>query len=278
MAHLRRQAIEGLERLAAPLRKRGLAVSIAAVWDYPPFESILRRAVAIGADLDSRTASRPASFAHIARLYGLGAVAFKSDAGVTGQEPNALSPSHSSRRHRSDACAREAKRTRSKNSPVWRPSERSVARRASRGACVRASAAAADDYLRCRTPQTNCWRGMSGKRAKRSTRRLSKTTIPASRRHLVRGGPVAAIPATARQDAQRHRRHRRGFAICPEAAIHRQHRGERHGRTSLRSSGGKPGKFALKTGRARRGPKIVSTALPALSCARERLRPCTTPA
>ena len=50
-ANTREPAIEGLERLAAPLRARGLRVSIAAAWDYPPYEAILRRAVAIGADL-----------------------------------------------------------------------------------------------------------------------------------------------------------------------------------------------------------------------------------
>src|ERR1035441_4503282 len=44
----RRSAIDGLERLAKPLRARGLTVSTAAAWDHPPYEAILRRAAAIG--------------------------------------------------------------------------------------------------------------------------------------------------------------------------------------------------------------------------------------
>ena len=40
-----------LEKLAEPLRARGLKVSVAAVWDFPPYEAVIRRAMAIGADL-----------------------------------------------------------------------------------------------------------------------------------------------------------------------------------------------------------------------------------
>jgi universal stress protein E len=47
----KRAALGELERLAAPLRARGLKVSTAAVCDYPPYEAIVRRAISIGASL-----------------------------------------------------------------------------------------------------------------------------------------------------------------------------------------------------------------------------------
>jgi universal stress protein E len=47
----RAEALARLEALAAPLRATGLAVATAAVWDYPPYEAIVRRAQATGADL-----------------------------------------------------------------------------------------------------------------------------------------------------------------------------------------------------------------------------------
>jgi universal stress protein E len=48
---LRATALRSLERLAEPLRARGLRVTTAAVWDFPPYEAVVRRALAIGADL-----------------------------------------------------------------------------------------------------------------------------------------------------------------------------------------------------------------------------------
>jgi len=48
---LRAAALRRLELLAKPLRARGLKVSTATAWDYPPFEAVVRRAVAIHADL-----------------------------------------------------------------------------------------------------------------------------------------------------------------------------------------------------------------------------------
>ena len=47
----RAHALRQLERLAEPLRARGLKVSTAAVWDFPPYEAVIRRAAAIKADL-----------------------------------------------------------------------------------------------------------------------------------------------------------------------------------------------------------------------------------
>lgn len=48
---LRARALERLEKLAKPLRKQGLKVTITAVWDFPAYEAIVRRATATGADL-----------------------------------------------------------------------------------------------------------------------------------------------------------------------------------------------------------------------------------
>jgi universal stress protein E len=47
----RAAAVRALERLAEPLRARGLKVGTAAEWDFPPYEAVVRRALAIGADL-----------------------------------------------------------------------------------------------------------------------------------------------------------------------------------------------------------------------------------
>ncbi len=47
----RRVALAGLEKLAAPLRARGLSVSTVAEWDYPPHEAIIRAARHARADL-----------------------------------------------------------------------------------------------------------------------------------------------------------------------------------------------------------------------------------
>lgn len=48
---IRAAALRSLERLAEPLRARGLKVRTAAVWDFPPYEAVVRRALGIGADL-----------------------------------------------------------------------------------------------------------------------------------------------------------------------------------------------------------------------------------
>jgi len=48
---MRATALRALERLAEPLRARGLKVTTSVVWDFPPYEAVVRRALAIGADL-----------------------------------------------------------------------------------------------------------------------------------------------------------------------------------------------------------------------------------
>lgn len=50
-ARSRRRSLAGLERLAVPLRRIGLKVSTAVAWDHPPFEAIVRQALAVKADL-----------------------------------------------------------------------------------------------------------------------------------------------------------------------------------------------------------------------------------
>jgi universal stress protein E len=47
----RENAERRLEALARPLRARGLRVGVSAVWDFPPYESVIRRATAVKADL-----------------------------------------------------------------------------------------------------------------------------------------------------------------------------------------------------------------------------------
>lgn len=45
------EELQQLERIAVPLREKGLKVTTAVEWDYPIYESIIRRAVRIRADL-----------------------------------------------------------------------------------------------------------------------------------------------------------------------------------------------------------------------------------
>jgi len=47
----RDKALRRLEALAQPLRKQGLKVAVSAVWDFPPYEAVIRRASALKADL-----------------------------------------------------------------------------------------------------------------------------------------------------------------------------------------------------------------------------------
>ncbi|MGO9512822.1 MAG: universal stress protein [Steroidobacteraceae bacterium] len=261
MAHLRRQAIEGLERLAAPLRKRGLAVSIAAVWDYPPFESILRRAVAIGADL----IVAPRRDRH--RLPTL--------LGYTDWELLRLSPmpvllvkTPTPYRRPTVLAAIDPTHAHAKPSALDR---RILQYGAQVSGALRGALHVVHAYVPRPLPPTITFDAERRKQLLAGDERearetfdeaLAKTTIPASRRHLVRGGPVAAIPATARKT---------GSAIVVIGAVSRSALKRLFIGNTAESVMDelrcdllvvKPGKFALKAGRARRGPKFVSTALP----------------
>lgn len=57
--NIRTDYLHALEALAAPLRRRGIAVSVAAEWDFPPFEAVLRRAYRSRADLIVTAHRRP---------------------------------------------------------------------------------------------------------------------------------------------------------------------------------------------------------------------------
>jgi universal stress protein E len=47
----RERATARLEKLAGPLREKGLKVDVAAEWDFPAYEAVIRRAGRINADL-----------------------------------------------------------------------------------------------------------------------------------------------------------------------------------------------------------------------------------
>ncbi|MET0280647.1 MAG: universal stress protein [Steroidobacteraceae bacterium] len=47
----RARALQQLEKLAAPLREQGLAVTVGSVWDFPAYEAVIRRAQQVGAEL-----------------------------------------------------------------------------------------------------------------------------------------------------------------------------------------------------------------------------------
>jgi universal stress protein E len=47
----RREVLQRLESIAAPLRRQGLSVQTSAEWDYPIYEAIVRRAIETKADL-----------------------------------------------------------------------------------------------------------------------------------------------------------------------------------------------------------------------------------
>jgi universal stress protein E len=220
-ANVRRSAIEGLERLAAPLRARGLRVSTAAAWDYPPYEAILRRAVAIGADMI--VASRRDRH----RLPAL--------LGYTDWELLRLSP----------VPVLLVKTS----TPYHRPTVLAAIDPTHAHAKPTALDQRILDY------------GINERDARQTfDDALGKSTIPALRRHLVRGDPAAAIPATARKTRS---------AIVVIGAVSRSALKRLFiGNTAERVMDElrcdllvvKPAKFALKGPRARRGPRFISTA------------------
>jgi universal stress protein E len=220
-ANVRRSAIEGLERLAAPLRARGLRVSTAAAWDYPPYEAILRRAVAIGADMI--VASRRDRH----RLPAL--------LGYTDWELLRLSP----------VPVLLVKTS----TPYHRPTVLAAIDPTHAHAKPTALDQRILDY------------GINERDARQTfDDALGKSTIPALRRHLVRGDPAVAIPATARKTRS---------AIVVIGAVSRSALKRLFiGNTAERVMDElrcdllvvKPAKFALKGPRARRGPRFISTA------------------
>ena len=95
---MRSARITELEKIARPLRARGLKVTVAAAWDYPVYEAIVRRALRMKADLviAERHAGR-----HIVpgllEVDGLGTAATGSGASPAGEDQWLIRPSGSAR-------------------------------------------------------------------------------------------------------------------------------------------------------------------------------------
>jgi len=257
-ANARRPAIEGLERLAAPLRSGGLTVTTAAAWDYPPAEAILRRAVAIKADL----IVAPCRARH--RLPGL--------LGYTDWELLRLSPvpvllvkTATPYRRPKMLAAIDPTHMHAKSSAL---DPRILDYGAQVGRALRGSLGVVHAYLPRSLPPTATFdtkRRKSlladGEREARKTFNdaLKKTTIPSLRRYLLPGDPADVIPATATKT---------GSAIVVMGSVSRSALGRFFiGNTAesvldkLRCDllVVKPANFRLKGPRARRGPEFIST-------------------
>ena len=260
-ANARRPAIEGLERLAAPLRAGGLTVSTAVAWDYPPFETILRRAVAIKADL----IVAPCRERH--RLPAL--------LGYTDWELLRLSPvpvllvkNSTPYRRPTVLAAIDPTHAHAKSSALDR---RILDYGAQVGRALRGALHVIHAYVPRSLPPTATFDTKRRKRfladVEREARKtfidaLKKRTIPALRRHLVRGDPSEVIPAIARKTSS---------AIVVVGSVSRSALKRLFiGNTAesvldeLRCDllVVKPAKFPFKGPRARRGPEFISTAPP----------------
>jgi universal stress protein E len=255
---LRQPAIDGLERLAVPLRARGLAVSISAVWDFPPYEAILRRAAAIGADLIVATCRNR----H--RMPGL--------LGYTDWELLRLSPipvllvkNSTPYRRPKVLAAVDPTHAHSKPSALDR---RILYYGAQLGGALRGALHAVHAYTPRPLPPTVTFDIKRRKQllaedehqARETFDALVEKTIPAVRRHLVPGAPAAAIPATARKT---------GSAIVVIGAVSRSALKRLFIGNTAESVMDqlrcdllvvKPAKFALKAPRARRGLQFLSIA------------------
>jgi universal stress protein E len=256
---LQRMAIEGLERLAAPLRLRGLTVSTAAVWDYPAYEAILRRAVKIGADLivaPRRARHRlPALLGYtdweLLRLSPIPVLLVKNSAPY--RRPSvlaAIDPTHA-------------------NAKPTALDKRILDYGAAVGAALHGILNVVHAYTPRPLPPTLTFDTKRRKqvlaqydREAKSTfdEALAKTTISRSRRHLVYGDPAAAIPATARKTRS---------AIVVIGAVSRSSLKRLFiGNTAERVMDEllcdllivKPAKFALKGPHAPRGLQFISLA------------------
>jgi len=260
---LRRPAMAGLERLAEPLRARGLAVNTSAAWDFPPFEAIVRRAAAIGADLivaPRRDRHRlPALLGYtdweLLRLSPIPVLLVKTSKPY--RRPTLLAAIDPSHAHAKPSGLDQ--------------------RILDRGAEVCSALRGALHVIYAYSPQplppgvtfdTGRRKQLLAQDAQAAhdafDKALAKTKIPAARRHLVRGAPPAAIAATARKT---------GSAIAVIGAVSRSSLKRLFiGSTAEDVMDAlrcdllvvKPGKFARKGPRARRGVRFVSVAPPPL--------------
>jgi universal stress protein E len=256
-AELRQHAFEGLERLAEPLRKRRLTVSTSAVWDYPPYEAILRRAVAIGADLivaPRRERHRlPALLGYtdweLLRLSPVPVLLVKTSTPY--RRPAvlaAIDPTHAHAKpsgldqrileYGAQVCGALRGALHVVHAYMPRPLPPSLTFDTKRRKQL-----LAEDEHEARATLDKALHGSA----------FQKKPMPPARRHLVRGAPAAAIPATARKT---------GSAIVVIGAVSRSALKRLFiGNTaesvmdSLRCDllVVKPAKFTLKGPRARRG-------------------------
>ncbi len=261
-AELRQQAFERLERLAEPLRSRRLTVSTSAVWDYPPYEAILRRAAAIGADLivaPRRQRHRlPALLGYtdweLLRLSPLPVLLVKTSTPY--RRPAvlaAIDPTHAHAKpsgldrrildYGAQVCGALRGALHVVHAYMPRPLPPSLTFDTKR----RKQLLAEDEHEARETLD----KALLGKA-------FVKKPISPARRHLVRGAPAAAIPATARKS---------GSAIVVIGAVSRSALKRLFiGNTaesvmdSLRCDllVVKAAKFALKGPRARRGAQLIA--------------------
>ncbi len=261
-AELRQRAFERLEGLAEPLRSRRLTVSTSAVWDYPPYEAILRRAAAIGADLivaPRRERHRlPALLGYtdweLLRLSPIPVLLVKTSTPY--RRPAVLAAIDPTQAHAkpsgldqrildygAQVCAALRGALHVVHAHMPRPLPPSLTFDTKRRKQL-----LAEDEQEARETLDKALR----------SRASQKKPIPAARRHLVRGAPAAVIPATARKT---------GSAIVVFGAVSRSALKRLFiGNTaesvmdSLRCDllVVKPAKFTLKGPRARRGAQLIA--------------------
>jgi len=256
-SNARRTALEALETLAAPLRAKRLAVSTAAAWDYPPYEAIVRRAIAIGADL----IVAPRRERHrVAALLGY------TDWELLRLSPVPVLLVKTSTPYRRPAvlAAIDPTHTHAKPSGLDRRILDYGIRvsRALRGSLHVVHAYPAVPLPPSVTFNTKLRKSLT-RDAEREPRKifdkaLSATAIPPARRHLVRGKPSDVVPAVARQTR---------CAIVVIGAVSRS----AFKRLFIGSTAEevmdrlqcdllvvKPARFAAAVPRARRGPQFIT--------------------
>ena len=244
-AELRQRAFERLEDLAEPLRSRRLTVSTSAVWDYPPYEAILRRAAAIGADLivaPRRERHRlPALLGYtdweLLRLSPIPVLLVKSSAPY--RRPKvlaAIDPTHAHAKpsgldqrildYGAEVCGALRGTLHVMHAHMPRPLPPSLTFDTKR----RKQLLAQDEG----EARATLDKALLSEDAAAEADPRRATALGARRPRSGHSGDRA-------QNPQRHRRHRSGIAIRPEAPVHRQHGRERHGQPALRSFGGETG-------------------------------------
>jgi len=256
---MRQTALSGLERLAAPLRKRGIVVSVAAVWDYPPYEAIVRRAVAIGADL---------IVAPRRDRHRLPALLGYTDWELLRSSPVAVLLVKTSASYRRPQVLAAVDPTHAHAKPsTLDPRILDYGTQVSRA--LRGALHVVHAYFPQPIPPSITFDTVRRKSILADAERAAQAifasalpkSIPASRRHLIRGNPVAVVPATARK---------LGSNIVVIGAVSRSALKRLFiGNTAESVMDAlrcdllvvKPAQFAVKHPRARRGTNLISIPL-----------------